>query len=85
MTMSHGRDQMYETQDPTDRLFVVSRLRNTDPRALDHRRSRLEAALPHATSIRARFGRLLIQVGAAIAAEPIEAARHGRPARIRAS
>ena len=74
---------MHETLDPTDRLFVEHDLREPDRRELDHRRS-LHGA-PQQPRLRGRIGRVLIRLGAAIAAEPIEAGAQHRPVRARAS
>jgi hypothetical protein len=70
---------MHETLDPTDRLFVERDLREPDRHELEHRRS-IHAAPRHESRLRGRVGRVLIRLGAAIAAEPIEAGQHHRPA-----
>ena len=75
---------MHETLDPTDRLFVDHDLREPDRHELEHRRSLHERARP-AGSLRARLGRRLIRLGAAIAAEPIDARPRPRQVRARAS
>lgn len=76
---------MHETLDPTDRLFVDHDLREPDRHDLEHRRSIHDTARPAGSSLRARLGRRLIRLGAAIAAEQIDTRPRPRQVRARAS